>query len=264
MAIGALLFAVRAPAQTHGALPPQPPAIDSLSLRVQALYTLGKQQESLQLLAPHLGNAPGDYLPLVLAARAALVLGYADQNADSAKAWFHRAIAYGQRAQLLDSAGEDARYVTLAAKGRLALIESPIEKARLARQVEREALALLAMDSLYAGAHDALGRVYLEIARLSWVQRVIARAWLGGGIMDRATWKAAEYHLRRAVQLDPNRNFYRLDLASLLLARGRLAEARDELVQTLNVPLETPQQEGFRREARALLDEIARRTGSAP
>ena len=237
-------------------VPVAPPAVDSLALRVQTLYKEGKQLESLELLKGRLGHAPNDYLAWVASARAALVLGYADPNPDSAKAWLHRSIAYGEGAQALNPAGENGRYVTLAAKGRLALIESPIEKAHLGREVEREALALLAIDSLNAGAHNALGKVYFEIARLSRFQRFIARAGLGSGIMKRATWKAAEYHLRRAVELQPDRNFYHLDLGALLLARGQVDEARRELEKTLEVPLETPQQEGFRNEARALLDRI--------
>ncbi len=159
-------------------------------------------------------------------------------------------------AQALNPAGENGRYVTLAARGRLALTDRPIEEAHLGREVEREALALLALDSLNAGAHNALGKVYFEIARLSRFQPFIARAWLGGGIMKRASWKAAEYRLRRAVELQPDRNYYHLDLGALVPARGRLNEARSELQEALEVPLETPQQEGFRNEARALLDRI--------
>lgn len=245
-----------ASAQVRVVHPSESQAVDSLVLQVGTLYKEGKQLESLELLKGRLGHAPSDYLAWVACARAALVLGYADPNPDSAKAWLRRSIAYGEGAQALDPAGENGRYVTLAAKGRLALIESPIEKAHLGREVEHEARALLAIDSLNAGAHNALGKVYFEIARLSRFQRFIARAWLGSGIMKRASWKAAEYHLRRAVELQPDRNFYHLDLGALLLARGQVDEARRELEITLEVPLETPQQEGFRKEARALLDRI--------
>lgn len=248
-------------AQAPRVVPPaQAQMIDSLVVQVSTLFKEGKQRESLEFLQGHLGQAPQDYAAWVLAARAALVLGYADPDLDSAKAWLHRSIAYGEGAQALDSAGEQGRYVTLAAKGQLALISGPVESAHLGREVEHEALALLAIDSLHAGAHNALGRLYYEVARLSRFERFIARGWLGGDLIKHATWKAAEFHLRRAVELEPDRNFYYLDLGALLLARGRLDEARSELQQMLDVPLETPQQEGFRKEARVLLKEIDRRT----
>jgi len=235
---------------------------DSLVVRVDSLYKEGKQLQSLELLQGHLGHAPGEYAAWVMAARAALVLGYADPDPDSAKAWLHRSIAYGEGAQALDPAGEQGRYVTLAAKGQLALVSGPVESAHLGREVEREALALLAIDSLHAGAHNALGRLYFEVARLSRFERFIARTWLGGDLIKHASWKAAEFQLRRAVELNPGLNYYHLDLGALLFARGRLDEARRELQNALEVPLETPQQEGFRKEARMLLREIDRHTGN--
>lgn len=256
----ALGFAVSASAQSRVVPPREPQIGDSLVLRVDRLYKEGKQRESLKLLKGHLGQAPGDYAAWVRAARAALALGYADPDPDSAKAWLHRSITYGEGARALDSAGEHGRYVTLAAKGRLALISGRVESAHLGREVAHEALALLAIDSLHAGAHNALGRFYFEIARLSRLERFIATGWIGRDIIGQASWKAAEYHLRRAVALQPEVNYYRFDVGALLFARGRLEEAQSQLRNTLKVPLETPQQEGFRNEARALLKEIERRS----
>ena len=253
-----------ASAQGSGVRLPARWANDPLVLQVDSLYAQGKHRESLELLKDHLGRAPSDYPAWVLAARAALVLGFADQNSDSASAWFNRAITYGEGAQAIDSLGEDGRYATLAARGRLALIGSPFEKARLGREVEHEALALLAIDSLNAGAQNALGKVYFAIARLSSIQRFIARPWLGNDLTGRATWKAAGYHLRRAVELQPQWNFYHLDLGELLLDRGRRDAARYELRTAVSLPLETPQQVGFRKQAQALLDQMDRHKDHGP
>lgn len=245
-----------ASAQGSGVRLPTRWANDPLVLQVDALYAQGKQRESLEILKGHLGRAPSDYPAWVLAARAALVLGFADKNSGSADAWFNRAITYGDGAQAIDSLGEDGRYATLAARGRLALMGSPIERARLGRQVEREALALLAIDSLHAGAHNALGKVYFAIARLSPIQRFFARAWLGNDPIGRATWKAAEYHLRRTVELQAQWNFYHLDLGEPLLDRNQLHAARCQFRTAESLPLETPQQVGFRKQAQAILDQI--------
>lgn len=223
-----------------------------VELRADGLYREGKHHESLALLERHLEGVPRDYLALVLAARDELVLGYSATDADSARAWLRRSIAHGSAAQEIDPTDAAGRYVTLAAKGRLALVEGSRARARLGVEVEREALALLAEDSLHAGAHNALGRVYLEVARLSRVERVFARAIMGSTV-GRARWDAAEAHLRRAVALQPERNFHHVDLGALLVARGRRDEARAVLDEALRVPLEIPAQEGFRRDARWLL-----------
>ncbi len=250
-----------ASAQVPIVLPEEPAASVSLSLRVQALYEQGKHLESLALLKEHLGRTRSDYPVWVLAARAALMLGYGNADPDSTKAWLHQAIEYGEEAKALDPDGEDGRYVTLAARGRLALAEGLPDRARLARTIEGEARDLLAIDSLHAGAHNALGRIYFEVSRLSRVERFFGRAWLGGDLLGRASWESAEYHLRRAVELQPERNFHHLDLGALLVARKRYDEARVELTKALEVPLETPEQMGFRKDARRLLDEIDRHGG---
>ena len=236
----------------------------SVALRVDELYRKGEYRESLALLEPHLGSSPSDYLAWVMASRDALALGYADPEPDSARAWLRRSITFGEGALALDAQGVDGQYVTLAAKGRLALISGSRDRARLGAEVERESLALLAIDSLYAGAHNAVGRFYFEVAKLSRIERFFARAWVGGEVVSRATWEAAERHLRRAVELQPERNFHHLDLGMLLYERGRIDEARRVLRETLEVPLETPAQEGFRREARQLLQRIDGREAPDP
>lgn len=235
------------------------PAPDApLVQRVDSLYHAGRHQESLKLLDDHLRSRPDDYRALVLAGRGALALGIGASYSDisEAKTWFHRAIAYGKRALALQPLGEDARYVTMASEGRLALIEGGPTQARLGAVVDSAARSLLAEDSLSAGAHDALGLLYYQIRTASWVKRVTARHWLGGELMSRATWKAAERELRRAVELDPGRNRYYADLGALLVKRHRYDEARSVLEAGLKVPLHFPEEEHFRDDMRKLLKKI--------
>ena len=242
------------------------PHLDTaLALQVDSLFHEGKHQESLTLLDQRLEEEPGDYLSQVLAARTALVLGYASayKGKPDAKDWLHRAIGYADKAVAILPEGVDGRYVRFAAQGQLALSEGPITRAHLGVVVDSAARHLLADDSLYPGAHNALGRTYFIIASLSWFERLFARHWLGGDLMSRATWQAAEEHLRRAVELQPERNFNYLDLGTLLVKRGRLDEARTILEEGLKVPLEVPEQEYFRDDMRKLLDEIRKRTGDA-
>jgi tetratricopeptide (TPR) repeat protein len=233
--------------------------------RADSLYLAGHHEESLALLETYLASSPDDVLVEVMAAREALVLGTVDSytDAEKAKPWYRRSIEHGERAMAMAPLDENARYVTLAAEGRLALIEGARERARLGVVVDTAARALLAQDSLYAGAHNALGHLYFEVARLSWIERIFARHWMGGDLVSRATWKAAEAHLRRAIELQPERNLYYVDLGALYVKRGRLEEARSVLEEALKVPLEIPAQQLFRDDARRLLDEVAQRTGDA-
>jgi tetratricopeptide (TPR) repeat protein len=229
-----------------------------LAQRVDSLYHAGKHKEALALLDERLRDRPDDYAAHVLAARSALVLGYGASASDvpDAKKWLGQAIAYGKQAMTIEPLGEDGRYMTLAAEGRLALITDGLDKARMAVVVDSAARSLLREDPRHAGAHNVLGRLYLEIKTLPWLERVIARHWLGGDLMSRATWDAAERELRRAVELQPERNLYYADLGALLVRRGRTDEAETVLDTGLRVPLEFPEEEQFRQDMRQLLAQI--------
>lgn len=231
-----------------------------------SLFSAGKHEEALDYLEGYLKAHPTDYVAEKLAAREALVLAIAQSasNADSAKQTFRRAISHGKRATAMDSLDEDSRYYTMAAEGRLGLLGGgPSERAHAAVEVDKAARGLLKLDSLNAGAHNALGRLYFEIASLSWVERLFARPLLGGDLISRSNWESAEKQLRRAVQLDPRRNLYLVDLGALLMKRKHFEEARTVLDSAVDLPLEFAGEELFRDRARHLLDEIARQTGSA-
>lgn len=256
-AVAATAGCGRARAQQPGA--PRLPELDApLVQRVDSLYHEGLHKESLTLLDNHLRAHPDDYRAQVLAGRAALALAIGASYSDTkeAKMWFHKAIAYGKRALAIEPLGEEGRYITMASEGRLALIEGGPTQARLGAVVDTAARSLLAEDSLNAGAHDALGRLYYEIRTLSWIKRITAKHWLGSKLMSRATWKAAEHELRRAVQLDPGRNRYYVDLGMLLVKRHRFDEARAVLEAGLKVPLHFPEEAHFRDDMRRLLAEI--------
>lgn len=267
-ALTVLIFAWVGPtgaaAQAPLTVPPPPPAARSVTDVADALFQAGRHDEALEVLEEHLRTHDADGVAEKLAAREALVLAIAESasDPDRAKELFRRAIGHGIRATTLDPLDPESRYFTLAAEGRLALLGAPRERARAAVAVDKDARALLAMDSLHAGAHNALGRLYFEIARLSWVERLFARPLLGGDLLSRATWKAGEAHLRRAVELEPRRNLYYVDLGALLVERKRFDEARPVLDSALRVPLEFAGEGVFRDDAKHLLEEIARRTGS--
>lgn len=230
---------------------------DPRALYADSLYREGEHLASLTYLESVLSAAPDPYPLRILAAREALVLGYVAGRSDEAKRRFAEAIDHGSAALVARPDDTDARYLVLGAKGRLALIEGLPRNLHLGMEVESEALALLSRVPDHAGAHNALGRLYLELASLSFVERLAATPFGGRALISRATWEAAERHLRRATVLDPAKNFHWLDLGHLLALRERDQEARSALETALRIPLEIPAQEGFRREARVWLEDLA-------
>lgn len=234
-----------------------PVAGDLRRHRADSLALEGHHGEALAAAHELLARSPGDYDLEVLAAQEGLLYSFLAPTVDSAKHVIHVAIEHAQRAMALDPQGEAGRYLNLAAHGRLGLIQSgPTERAHLAVVVDSAGRSLLESNPRHAGAQNALGRLYMEVADLNWISKIFARRWMGGALVSRATWEAAEEHLRKAAELEPTRNMYLLDLGALLVKRGRRDEARPVLQEAVRLPLESPAQEEFREAAQHLLAEI--------
>jgi tetratricopeptide (TPR) repeat protein len=102
-------------------------------------------------------------------------------------------------------------------------------------------LTVLKLDPAFqkGSADRALGRWYHKVPGL-----------FGGSSQK------SEEHLRKSLTYDPNSTASHFFLAETLLSRGRKAEAREELQQVLDAPLDpawTPEDREFKEKARRLL-----------
>jgi tetratricopeptide (TPR) repeat protein len=140
--------------------------------------------------------------------------------------------------------------------GNTALTRGIKERVRLAVEIRDLALRSLAADSLNDGAHHLLGRWNYEVMKLSGFERLVARTFLGGGVMRKASWEEARRELSRAVALDSTRIYHRLDLAHVQLATHQQADASIQLRAIARTPIRFAADSGYQREARALLERI--------
>ena len=114
---------------------------------------------------------------------------------------------------------------------------------------------VLAKDSLHAGAHHALGLLNYRVQKLSFIERFVARTFLGAGVMNLTTWEDAERYLKRAVELRPDYILFHLDLGSMYLNRKRMEEARVQFERALELPLFEPPDTRFQETAEIRLAE---------
>lgn len=242
-----------APAQTP---PPVPRSqVPPITERAEALTREGDPATALELLETHLERAPRDYEARWRAARTAIVLALmADGRPAERDAWLYRALDHASEARELRPRGLEGRYWSVAVKGRLALHNAPRPTAELGAQVNEEARELLRLDPDHAGAHNALGRLGLEVLTLARWKRVAARLFVGGALTG-FRWEETERHLRRAVELEPGSILYARDLGALLVWRGRATEASEVLRRALELPATDPAEAFFQAEARRLLRE---------
>lgn len=221
-----------------------------------ALYFSGRPREAFALLERHLETSPGDYEALWRAARAAVVLGIAEEGVERQNDWLDPAIELGDRAVAARPDGIDGLYWRGAAEGRRALNAGPTYAADLAQRVYDDAHAILALDPDHGGAHNLLGKLNYEIMSLSRVERFLGRVLVRKQALRDSSWEAAELHLSRAARAWPDLVLFHFDLAQLYRKRGRKDEARAALQRVTEMTPLHPPDTSFQRDARRYLAEL--------
>lgn len=163
---------------------------------------------------------------------------------------------YARRAVAARPDDANGHFALANALGRTSLTRGKRERIRLAAEIRTEALRAIELDERHDGAYHILGRWHAEIMRLSGIQKFFAKTFLGGAILDDASWEAAVDNMRKAVELDPDRIFHRLDLAEIYLDLDRHDEARAELERVVAMPPGHAGDERHKARAAELLAEL--------
>ena len=221
--------------------------------RAESFYREREPEEALSALEEHLALHPDDYRARWLAARAAASVGLLQGSEEEQNPWFRRGVAHAEEAVALRAEGVEGLYWLTVNVGRLAFTLSPRETADAAQEIYLLAHRILALDSLHAGAWNALGKLNFEVMRLSAFERFLARIFLGNDALRLTSWENALAFNTRAVELDPTNPSFRLDLGVVHLFRGRYEEAARELQSVLDLPLRHPGDVLYQREASELL-----------
>jgi regulator of microtubule dynamics protein 3 len=208
-----------------------------------------------------LAQDSGDYEANWRAAQAiANVAKQIQGNADSLKnrrdSLYAVGRVYAERAVRADSMGADGHYALAMVLGRLSLTKSSKERVRYAKIIWDEATRAVTLDPNHDNAHHVLGAWNAEVKRLSGLQRFFAKTLFGGGFMGKANWDDAVRHLQRAVELKPQHVFHRLELAEVYVDLGQYSKAREQLLVIPTLPNLDVQDEEFKTEAAALLEDI--------
>jgi tetratricopeptide (TPR) repeat protein len=173
---------------------------------------------------------------------------------------YARAEVLARRSVAADSLGPEGHFAVAASVGLTSLRMGKKARIRRARILRDEALRTIELDPEHDGAYHILGRWNAEIMRLSGLSRFFARSFLGAGIFREASWEQAVANLQRAVELDPDRIYHRLELARIYADRKRYQEARDQLGRIEALPDREVLDPMFRERAAALAKRIADKT----
>ena len=219
------------------------------------LYLDHRVMESLQLFEDVVDEFPEIYEALWGAARSAIAQGLLSRGREIQNQWYKIGESYARRATEVEPENIVGLYWLLTAKGLRAAQTGGREASALGGEVYDLAHQVLETDSLHAGAYHALGVLNFRVRRLSWIQRFVARNFLGADVMNSTSWEDAERYLLRAVELRPEYILFHLDLGRMYLHRDRKDEARSHLERVLELPVLEPPDPRFQAIAERRLTE---------
>ncbi len=163
---------------------------------------------------------------------------------------------FAERAIRADSMDAEGHYALAMVLGRLSRTKGSKERVRFAKLIYDEASRAVALNPNHDGAHHVLGAWNAEVKRLSGIQRFFAKALFGGGFMSVANWEDAVMHLERAVALNPQHIYHRLELAEVYTDLGRYSKAREQLAIIPTLPIRDVLDAQYKEDAAALLADI--------
>jgi len=181
-------------------------------------------------------------------------------NADSLKkkrdSLYTVARGHAETAVRVNPQGADGHYALAMVIGRLSRTKGSKERVKFAKVIFDEATKAVELKPDHDGAHHVLGAWNAEVKRLSGFQRFFAKALFGGGFMSVASWDKAVEHLERAVAINPQHIYHRLELAEVYIDLDRYTKARALLESIPALPVGDVMDPRYKQEAAALLQEI--------
>ena len=165
---------------------------------------------------------------------------------------------WAEEAIRADSSVANAHFSLALVLGRLSRTRGGKERVRFGRIIYDETERTIRMDPRHDGAYHILGMWNAEVKRLSGFTRFAAKTFLGAGFMSRANWDSAVANMERAVQLNPQHVYHRLELAGVYLDVDQPAKAKEQLQAIAALPDGDPMDPYYKRLAAAALADIDR------
>jgi tetratricopeptide (TPR) repeat protein len=155
---------------------------------------------------------PGNETGLCLWARVLLQLGDDATGITEKRAWYTKARAVADTLRRRSPENPDGHMWRATARGKIGQIDGIVSSAYMIGDLKQSYQRVIELDSGYALAWYALGRLYAALPPL-----------LGGSL------NLAKGYLRRGLAADSNHTVIRLELARVYLRQRRRTEARREL-----------------------------------
>ena len=223
-----------------------------------AAYTARRPQDALEDYTRAIAADAASYEALWKASRCEIDLAETAPNRPALDALAAAGQRHAEAAVRVRPSDPEGHFSLARALGRRALSVGVRDGIRLSGVIRDEALAALAINATHPGALHVLGMWNAEILRINGLSRVFARAFLGAGVFNLASWDEAQRLMEASVQHDPGRIIHRLDLAGIYADRGDRTRARELYVGIASAPLVDPNDDLYKRQAADRLSRLPR------
>jgi hypothetical protein len=157
-----------------------------------------------------------------------------------------------------DSADANAHFALALVVGRLARTKSGKAKVKFGQLVYDETMRALQIDSTHDGAQHILGAWNDEVMNLSGIMKFFAKSFFGGGFLNNASWAGARAHMEKAVALNPQNVYHRLELAMVYLDVHEPEKALEQLQAIEGLPVGDPMDPYYKGVAAEALADLRR------
>ncbi len=219
---------------------------------IDRMREAGRYREALVLLEGRHGHNPSDAEVLWRLSRTRVDLGE-QAPASEQKQFYHAAMTDAEAAVAADPQNAEAHLALAIAAGRAGLIAGTREKVELSRVVKESADRAIALDPQSDAALHVRGRWHYEVASLGFFARTAVKVVYGG--LPDASYEQAAQDFERALGVREEIRHY-VELGKTYVKLGDEAKARAALERALALPAGDPDDPGYQREARTLLDEL--------
>jgi tetratricopeptide (TPR) repeat protein len=186
-------------------------------------------------------------------AHATLCLG--DISPDSEKDSLYRAAErYSRRSIGADSLNGQGHLWLAAAIGSLAMKEGAVAKVHSCREIKEHLDIALRLDPDDDVALSIQGTFYCTLGNVSWIERQLARIFLGG--LPPGGYEDAERVLLRAISISPDRIRHHAELGQLYMLTKRNTEALKEFRTVLDLPITLASDRTRKTEATHFIEEL--------
>lgn len=230
--------------------------------RATALYREFRSREALTELKKALALAPGHPEALVWAARTHVDVG--DHIPETVPDWqkkrveqYRTAERYAREAARIQPESTWPRFFLAVALGKLAEFSGAKKQIALAREIRNAVGKAIALDPDNGFAYHVLGVWHRRMAEINAAERLLAQVFLQRSVPAGRMEESARL-LKKALRYHPDIIAHHLELAKTYQALGRTDLARQHLLTVDRLPGRFSDDGIHKRNARKLLEDIAR------